>query len=261
MVEQSKKNLIFAFTILLITIWLILSRNTWDFVARLLLVAAIVPIIRTLMKKEKNKLNLAITLLVLLVIAWLIWIGNVSILHSLPLLVLTVAAVKWTLRNKAEPARLLGFFVKTFALFFTIASVAYFIVWLGIAAPHTYSVYPVHAIVETGMVFIFPISFLLEAISIIIYGMYKIKLKAWEIFLSSWYVSLVGPFGILAIYYVFYPIPYTPPPEEIYGIPGSASLGAGIFALFTIIILSLLPAAICTILYTKYKKPQTQKLT
>jgi hypothetical protein len=259
MVEQTKKNLIFAFTILLITIWLILSRNTWDFVARLLLVAAIVPIIRALLKKEKNKLNLAITLLVLLVIAWLIWMENVSILHSLPLLVLTVAAVKWTLRNKAEPARLLGFFVKTFALFFTIASVAYFIVWLGIAAPHTYSVYPVHAIVETGMVFIFPISFLLEAISIIIYGIYKIKLKAWEIFLSSWCVSV---FVILIIYDVWWSIQWTPPPpEEIYGIPGSASLGAGIFALFTIIILSLLPAAICTILYTKYKKPQTQKLT
>ena len=119
----------------------------------------------------------------------------------------------------------------------------------------------VHAIVETGMVFVLPISFLLEAISIIIYGIFKIKLKAWEIFLSSWYVSLVGPFGIFAIYYVFYPIPYTPPPEEIYPIPPSASLYAGIATLFTFIILSFLPAAICTILYIKYKKPPTQKPT
>jgi hypothetical protein len=220
-----------------------------------------VPIIWALLKKEKNKLNLVIILLVLLAITWLIWIENVSISHGLPLLVLTVAAVKWTLRNKAEPARLLGFFVKTFALFFIVASVAYFIVWLGITAPHTYSVYPVHAIVETGVVFILPISLLLEAISIIIYGIFKIKLKAWEIFLSSWYVSLVGPFAILSIYYVFYPIPYTPPPEEIGPIPPSASLYAGISALFTFLILSLLPATICTIVYIKYKKTEIQKPT
>jgi hypothetical protein len=162
------------------------------------------------------------------------------------------------LRKKAEPVRLLGFFVKTFALFFTIASVAYFIVWLGITAPHYYSVYPVHAIVETGMVFILPISFLLEAISIIIYGMYKIKLKAWEIFLSSWYVSV---FVILIVYYVWWSIQWTPPPEEIYPIQPSASLYAGIALIYTVLLLTFFPAAICTILYIKYKKPQTQKST
>jgi len=171
-------------------------------------------------------------------------------------------AIRWILGDKTKPARLLGFFVKTFALFFIVASVAYFIVWLGITTPHTYSVYPVHAIVETGMVFILPISFLLEAISIIIYGVYRIKLKAWEIFLSSWYVSLVGPFAILSIYHILCPIPSTTPTQETYPPPpGSASLGAGIAALFAFFILPLLPAAICTILYIKYKKPPTQKPT
>jgi len=254
MVEKSKKNLVFAFTILLITIWLILSRDTWDFVARLLLVAAMVPIIWVLLKKEKNKLNLVIILLVLLVIAWLIWIENVSISHGLPLLVLTVAAVKWTLRNKAEPARLLGFFVKTFALFFIVASVAYFIVWLGIAAPHTYGVYPVHAIFETGMVFVLPISFLLEAISIIIYGIFKIKLKAWEIFLSSWYVSIFVTLVIYAVWLIVYP-PWEP--GKFY----YTTFAASIAPLLLFPFYSLLPATICTIVYIKYKKPQTQTPT
>jgi len=234
------------------------SRDRWDFVARLLLAAAIVPIIWALLKKKENKLNLVIILLVLLAIAWLIWIENVSIFHGLPLLVFVIIAINWTLRKKAEPVRLLGFFVKTFALFFTIASVAYFIVWLGITAPHTYSVYPVHAIVETGIVFILPISFLLEAISIIIYGMCKIKLRAREIFISSWYVSV---FVILIIYYIWWSIQWTPPPKEIYPIQPSASLYAGIALLYTVLLLSFLPAAICTILYIKYKKPPSQKPT
>jgi hypothetical protein len=210
---------------------------------------------------DKSKLNLAISLLILLGIVWLIWTSGISIIVRLPLLLVAIIAIKWILRDKTKPVRLLEFFAKTFALFLTVTSIGYFVVWLSLTAPDTYSVYPVNAIVETGMVFILPISLLLEAISIIIYGIYKIKLKAWEIFLSSWYVSLVGPFAILSIYHVFYPIPYTPPPEETYGIPGSASLGAGISALLNIIILSLLPAAICTILYIKYKKPPTQKPT
>jgi hypothetical protein len=80
-------------------------------------------------------------------------------------------------------------------------------------------------------------------------------LKAWGIFLSSWCVSA---FVILIISYVWWSIQWTPPPpEEIYGVPGSASLGAGISALLNIIILSLLLSAICTIVYIKYKKTET----
>jgi len=204
---------------------------------------------------DKSKLNLAISLLMLLGIVWLIWTSGFSIIVRLPLLLVAIIAIKWILRDKTKPARLLEFFVKTFALYLTVTSIGYFVVWLSLTAPHTYAVYPVHAIVETGMVFIFPISLLLEAISIIIYGIYKIKLKAGEFFLSSWYVSV---FVVLIIYYVWWSIQWTPPPPEArYGIPGSASLGAGISALLTIIILSLLPATICTILYIKYKKAET----
>jgi hypothetical protein len=125
---------------------------------------------------------------------------------------------------------------------------------LGIAAPHYYSVYPVHAIVETGMVFILPISFLLEAISIIIYGMYKIKLKAWEIFLSSWYVSIFVTLVIYAVWLIVYP-PWEP--GKFY----YTTLASSIAPLLLFPFYSLLPATICTILYIKYKKPPTQKPT
>ncbi len=199
---------------------------------------------------EKGKLNLAIALLVLLGIVWLIWGAGVSVLHGLPLLVVVIIAIDWILRDEAAraSARLLGFFVKTFTLFLIGTGVAYFVVWLGITAPHTYSVYPIHAIVETGMVFILPISLLLEAVSIIIYGIYKIKLRAWEIFLSSWYVSI---FVILVIYGVWL-IVYPPwEPGEFY----YTTFAASIAPLLLFPFYSLLPAVICTIVYIKYKKP------
>jgi len=162
--------------------------------------------------------------------------------------------------EKNKPSRLLGFVIKTFTLFLIGTSLAYFI-WLGITAPYTYSVYPIHAIVEMGMVFILPISFLLEAISIVIYGIYRIKLKAGEIFLCSWYISVFVIFVIYAVWLILYP-PWAPPPEEyIYPINPSGSLYSGMTAIYTLLLLSLLPAAICTIVYIKFKKPQVQKPT
>jgi len=247
-VDKSKKNLVFALAILLIATWLILSRSVWDFVARLLLVSVVVPIIWVLLKKERNKLNLAITLLALLGIAGLVWAQNVSILHVLPLLVFAMVTVKWTLRDKTKPARLLGFFVKTYTLFLIATGIAYFIVWLGIVAPQTYVVYPVNAIVEIGMVFIFPISLLLGAISIVIYGIFRIKLKPWEIFLSSWYASIfVSIFAVFAIW-----MPRTPasPYSSIAG-----AIGVVLNLVFLSLLIAGIVAGILTIVYVILKEP------
>ena len=246
--KKSEKNLAFAFAVLLLIIWLILGIGTWDFVARLLLICAIVPVIWALLKKENNKLNLTITLLFLLGIAWLIWLENVNIVYGLPLLLFAIVAVKWSVRDKTKPARLLEFFVKTFALFLIGTSVAYFIVWLGITAPYTYGVYPIHAIVETGMFLIFPISLLFEAIAIIIYGIFKIKLRAWEIFISSWYVSIFAVFIAYAVWLILYP-PWEP--GKFYYTTFAASIAP--FVLFPFY--ALLPATICTVVYMKCKKP------
>ncbi len=179
MVDKSKKIIVFALTILLITIWVVLFRHengVWDFVAGLLLACGILPIIWALLEKESDKLNLGIMLLVLLGIAWLIWVWNVSILIVLPLLVLALVAVKWTLSNKTKPARLLGFFVKTFTLFLIGTGIAYFI-WLKFTMP-AYLSFRFQLELEYGMIlFVIPISLLLEAISIIIYGIFRTKLK------------------------------------------------------------------------------------
>jgi hypothetical protein len=254
MVKKSKKNLAFAFAVLLLTIWLIFGGGTWDFVARLLLVGAIALVIWALLKKEQNKLSLTITLLGLLGIAWLIWFENVNIVYGFPLLLFAIVAVKWSVRDKTKPARLLGFFVKTFSLFLIGTGVAYFVVWLGITAPYTYGVYPIHAIVETGMFLVFPSSLLFEAISIIIYGIFKIKLRAWEIFISSWYVSIFVIFIVYAVWLILYP-PWEP--GKFY----YTTFAASIAPLASFPYYALLPATVCTVVYVKCKKPQIQKTT
>jgi len=52
MVEKYKLNLIVAFTILLITIWLIWARRVWDWTGYLLLLGSILLIMNTLIKKR-----------------------------------------------------------------------------------------------------------------------------------------------------------------------------------------------------------------
>jgi hypothetical protein len=88
---------------------------------------------------------------------------------------------------KTEPPSLLRFFFVTFALFLVVTGIAYFI-WLNITMPAYLGL-----LLELGrgmILLVIPISLLLEAISIIIYGVLEIKLKPWQIFLSSFYVSL-----------------------------------------------------------------------
>jgi len=249
MVEKSKKTLVFAFVILLIAVWLILFRSVWDFVARLLLASAVVLTVWGLLKKEKGRLNLAITLLALLGVAWLVWAENVSILHVLPLLVFAVLAVRWILRDEAKPARLLGFFIKTFTLFLIGTGFAYFIVWLGVVAPHTYSVYPVNALFEMGVVFIYPIALLLEAISIVVYGIFRIKLKPWEIFLSSWYVSIVG--SIFLVFAMWMPRTPASPYSSL-----ASAIGVFLGLLFGALLIAGIIAGITTIVYVTLKGPR-----
>lgn len=251
MVEKSKETLVFAFVILLIAVWLILFMSVWDFVGRMLFASVVVLAVWGLLKKEKGRLNLAITLLALLGVAWLVWVENVSFLFVLPLLVFAVLAVRWVLRDEAKPARLLGFFVKTFTLFLIGTGFAYFIVWLGVAAPYTYSVYPVNALFEMGMVFIYPIALLLEAISIVIYGIFRIKLKPWEIFLSSWYVSIVG--SVFLVFALWMPRTPASPYSSL-----ASAIGVFLGLAFGSLLIASIIAGITTIIYRILREPREE---
>jgi hypothetical protein len=135
---------------------------------------------------------------------------------------------------KTEPPSLLRFFVVTFTLFLIVTGIAYFI-WLNITMPTCFSLL---LELERGMIlFIIPISLLLEAISIIVYGIFKIELKTWQIFLPSFYVS---------VFAVWILMPHTLASRY-------SSFAGSLNEPLAALILSLFIAGIVTIVYVKLR--------
>lgn len=249
MVEKSKKNLVFAFAILLITIWLILFRSVWDldFVARLLLVGEIVLIIWALLKKEKYKLNLIVAFIILLITIWLIRARMVwDFVGQLLLLGVAVLIVRTLLLREKKQAKLLEFFLKSLAVSYIATSIIWF-VWLSITSPSFYVDLNFEHLMNTLVLVVLPLSLFPVAISVIIYGTFRIKLRAWEIFLSSWYVS----FALIIIWSALQP---RPPPGEFY----YSSIASAIGELLGLVFRSLLIAGILTIVYVTLKKPKSE---
>jgi len=198
-VEKYKLNLVVAFTILLITIWLMWARRVWDWTGYLLLLGAILLIMNTLTKKEK------------------------------------------------KPAKLLEFFIKSLVVCYVATSIIWFI-QLNFTSPQTYAYLDLELLMNMLIFNVLPLSLFPVAISVIIYGIFRTKLKPWEIFLSSWYASM---FAVLAIYSVWYSIYERPYLDPDVGFIGAA---VAIFLFLSLVFLSFLIAGILTIVYLILKK-------
>jgi len=198
MVEKYKLNLIVAFTILLITIWLIWASRVWDWTGYLLLIGSILLIVDTLIKKEK------------------------------------------------KPAKLLEFFVKSLVVCYVVTSIIWFI-RLHFTSPQTYAYLDLELLMNLLIFNILPLSLFPVAISVIIYGIFRTKLKPWEIFLSSWYASMFVVFNIYSVWYSIYVRPYLP---EFY----YSSIAGAIGIVFGLVFLSFLITGILTIVYLVLKK-------
>jgi len=189
---------------------------------------------------EKYKLNVVVALIVLLITIWLIWSGMVWDFVGYLLLIGTIALIIWTLilREKKQ-AKLLEFFVKSLIIFYAATGIIWFI-WLSIASPSFYTYFNLQSLMNTLVLVVLPLSLFPVSVSIIIYGIFRMKLKPWEIFLSSWYASI---FVIFTIY-------------EVSSEPASpySSIAGAIGILLTLVFLSLLTASIVTILYVIPKK-------
>jgi hypothetical protein len=94
---------------------------------------------------------------------------------------------------------------------------------------------------------ILPLSLFPVAISVIIYGIFRTKLKPWEIFLSSWYASMFVVFNIYSVWYSIYVRPYLP---EFY----YSSIAGAIAIVFGLVFLSFLITGILTTVYLVLKK-------
>lgn len=189
---------------------------------------------------EKYKLNLAVALVILLVTIWLIWSGMVWDFVGYLLLIGAVALIIWTLilREKKQ-AKLLEFFVKSLVIFYATTCIIWFI-WLGIASPSFYTYFNLQSLMNTLVLVVLPLSLFPVAVSVIIYGIFRMNLKPWEIFLSSWYASI---FAIFTIY-------------EVSSEPASpySSIAGAIGIFLTLVFLSFFIASIITILYVILKK-------
>jgi len=198
MVEKYKLNLIVAFTILLITIWLIWARRVWDWTGYLLLLGTILLIMDTLIKKEKKQ------------------------------------------------AKLLEFFIKSLVVCYVAVSIIWF-VSLHSTSPQTYAYLDLELLMNMLIFNILPLSLFPVAISVIVYGIFRTKLKPWEIFLSSWYASMFVVFNIYSMWYSIYVRPYLP---EFY----YSSIAGAIAIVFGLVFLSFLITGILTTVYLVLKK-------
>ena len=198
MVEKYKLNLIVAFTILLITIWLIWASRVWDWTGYLLLLGTILLIMNTLVKKEK------------------------------------------------KPAKLLEFFIKSLVVCYVAVSIIWFI-QLHFTSPQIYAYLDLELLMNMLIFNILPLSLFPVAISVIIYGIFRTKLKPWEILLSSWYASMFVVFNIYSIWYSIYVLPYLP---EFY----YSSIAGAIAIVFGLVFLSFLITGILATVYLVLKK-------
>ena len=198
MVEKYKLNLVVAFTILLITIWLMWARRVWDWTGYLLLLGAILLIMNTLTKKEK------------------------------------------------KPAKLLEFFIKSLVVCYVATSIIWFI-QLNFTSSQTYAYLDLELLMNMLIFNVLPLSLFPVAISVIIYGIFRTKLKPWEIFLSSWYASMFVVFNIYSIWYSIYVRPYLP---EFY----YSSIAGAMALAFGLVFLSFLITGILTTVYLVLKK-------
>lgn len=182
---------------------------------------------------EKYKLNLLVAFIILLPIIWLISAGMVWDWVGLLLLLGVAAIVVTTLLVREEkPAKLLEFFLKSLVVSYAATSVIWF-VWLGVTSPQIYVDLNFERLMNMLVLGVFILSLLPVAISVIVYGIFRIKLRAWEIFLPSWYVSIFAVFTIGAR-----------PPASQY-----SSIAGGIGEFFGQVFLSLFVAGILTVVY------------
>jgi len=201
---------------------------------------------------EKYKLNLAVALALLLITIWLIWARRIWDWIGHLLIVGEIALVIWTLLKKEKKtAKLLEFFLKSLVVSYIAVSIIWF-VWLGITSPLFYAYLDLERFMNTLVFSVLPLSLLPVAISVIIYGIFRIKLKPWEIFLSSWYVSMFAVFTIYDVWWSLYVRPYLP---EFY----YSSIAGAIALVLGFVFLSFLTAGIFSILYVILRKEKIMK--
>jgi len=200
---------------------------------------------------EKYKLNLAVGFTVLLITIWLIWGRRVwDWTGQLLLLFAGAFIIKTLILREKKPAKLLEFFLKSLIVFYVATSIIWFL-WLSITSPQYFAYLNLELVMNILVLIVLPLSLLPVAIAVIIYGVFRIKLKPWEIFLSTWYASM---FVVFFVYQVWWSLHVQPHQPEFYysSIAGAMALALGL------VFLSFLIAGILTSVYITLKRPKKE---
>ena len=201
---------------------------------------------------EKFKLQLVLGFSILLVTVWLIWAHRVWDWTGNLLLLGAIVLIMWALLTREKkPARLLEFFIKSLTVSYAITSIIWFLN-LTVTSPWYYSYVNTELLMNILVFDILPLALLPVAISVIIYGIFRIRLRAWEMFLSSWYVSVFIVFFVYGVWWYLYVEPNLP---EFYysSIAGAIALALGL------VFLSFIIAGILTIIYVVLKRQKIEE--
>lgn len=193
----------------------------------------------------KFKLSLAVAIIILAGSLWLTW--SVQMWSSVSQLLQGIAVfiIIWTLL-KERTSKPFAFFFNGFLVSYLLTSITWFVSLVVAAGYFSFSLGPVIFIYSLVYV-ILPRVLLPVAISAIVYGITKSKLKPWEILLSTWYMSI---FAVRAVYEVWWIIFVQPYLQDFYT-SGAGAMALDIFLIF----LAFLVACIFSFAYLVLKKP------
>jgi len=203
---------------------------------------------------EKFKLNLIVGFTILIITVWLIWAHRVwEWTGNLLLLGAIVLIVRALFVKEKKPAKLLEFSIKSLLVSYVVTSVIWFIN-LTIRSPWYYAYLNAELLMNILIFDILPLALLPVAVAVIIYGIFRIRLKAWEFFLACWYTST---FAVFAIYQVWWNLYVRPSLPEFYY---SSSAGAIVLSI-GLVLLALLIAGTLTVIYARFKKRSDEPAT
>jgi len=200
---------------------------------------------------EKYKLRLAVGVTVLLITIWLVFARRVWDWVGQTLLACSVALIVWTaVLRKKEPARLLEFFLKSLIVSYMVTSVFWFVM-LGVTSPWYYAFLNQNLLMNILIFTVLPLALLPVAISVLVYGIFRIRLKAWEFLLSSWYVVT---FVVFTAYQLWWSLVIRPNLPDFYysSIAGAIALSIGL------VILAFIIAGVLTIIYAVLLTPESE---
>lgn len=202
---------------------------------------------------DRRTLNLIIAVTILIITIWLTWATRTWDSAGQLLQAFAIALVTWTLLEKQEkPATLLEFAVESLAISFAATTATWF-TSLGLLLPLYFTLLGTWGITSTLTYILLPRSLLSVAVSIIIYGTFKTKLKPWQILLTTWYTSI---YAVSAAYTIWWAIFIQPYLQHIY------TSGAGAIALDMLLaVLALIPATIFSIIYLTLKRTREETVT